>query len=812
MQVRTLWHSFQKRTAESRRFLRQTDLFAWRLARIEQVIPYLLKGLNDKELRVASGCLSLLQQTDPAPEIKDTLHGIARKRGHQLRAQATVALCRFSEDRGVAKTLAKALDDPTWVPAAERRADIAEALGDKAKAVALLLPPPSDNRSDWDNREHLRRLGRIGHPSAIPYLQSMTTNHSWHVAVDAFKALAQVDPKQHGLTDDQISFLGDSSRLFKASRKTRVEWWSKLAKLDRKEIRPLVMRNLQSDNPTPALIILSEWQDKEALPEIRRLMKKEKRSWRVGEFTAASLAIDSRPESIEHVMTLINLLRNQFRTEDVLRAIARWEMPNEDKLRIFHAFREKLGNVHAALLPKSLWQIEDDIAPFLGPLMSKETRLPVLCEYAKVAARDKQKRFDRQILTVLERLAAAMPLSAIGKYEVAQMLDTVARYGLEAGGKPADHLLRSSDPNVAGAAARLSAKYGGNRDEALALLGRLLRHEKRNVRLMTAKRLQDIPCVGEGERIIRENDILSHLGTATEDCALRVLTTCAGDRTAKTLAPLLDENNVPRAVYAAWVLAQHPDKNVSTLAVRRLAVYAMFNHQMYQQGAGIDFPIACNLSFHQVTSSYNPGAYRGRKESVQIPGNLLTSLVMDTKEKAFSIRAYRHIARGYGGHRTIASTFLFHPHGPWNMSHVPLLRVVAVEDPYIEAVHIKGKKVAHFRKRRCAAQALSKLLNGPMKYLALDGARIVSDELPSAPYDNQDLLLARHALDMVQASGITRRPENQDEWTRHNRLESAMRHLVEQFGLGVERELLAEAKRRKLTDTLKTANFRLWNQ
>ena len=71
-----------------------------------------------------------------------------------------------------------------------------------------------------------------------------------------------------------------------------------LAKLNVAEVRPLVMQMLRDTGyggQIPALLILTAWKDKEALPQIRRLMQDKKRSYLQPAAVAAYLAIDDRP-------------------------------------------------------------------------------------------------------------------------------------------------------------------------------------------------------------------------------------------------------------------------------------------------------------------------------------------------------------------------------------------------------------------------------------------------------------------------------------------------------------------------------------
>ena len=122
-----------------------------------------------------------------------------------------------------------------------------------------------------------------------------------------------------------------------------------------------------------------------------------------------------------------------------------------------------------------------------------------------------------------------------------------------------------------------------------------LASEDKFVRRQAAQSLSDIKPVDEAERAAREEAVLACLGKPCEDYAMRVLVTCGGPKSVKALEPILDDPDARRAVHAAWVLAQLPDKAAAQKGLRRVAIFAMFHYQIYQQGEGIDFTIAPNL-------------------------------------------------------------------------------------------------------------------------------------------------------------------------------------------------------------------------
>ncbi len=121
-----------------------------------------------------------------------------------------------------------------------------------------------------------------------------------------------------------------------------------------------------------------------------------------------------------------------------------------------------------------------------------------------------------------------------------------------------------------------------------------------------------------------------------------MLVTCGGAKTVQALEPILDDPDVGRAVYAGWVLAQLPDVAAAEKGLRRVAIFALFRHQVYQSGAGIDFPIAPDLSFHQTTVDLNPGrADVADKTPVRIPDALLTPFDWNDAEQQFAVRCYQ---------------------------------------------------------------------------------------------------------------------------------------------------------------------------
>ena len=231
------------------------------------------------------------------------------------------------------------------------------------------------------------------------------------------------------------------------------------------------------------------------------------------------------------------------------------------------------------------------------------------------------------------------------------ILEAVATYDLKDLAPHVRKLMSSRNATIRDAAQAAGARLGiaGAMQDLYAQLGA----EDVNVRKLAAKSLMDVPPVGAAKRAAREEAVLACLGKPSEDYALRILATCGGEKTANALAPILDGPDARRAVYAAWVLAQLPDQAAAAKALRRVAIFALFHHQVYQQGAGIDFQIAPDLYFHQVTGRLNrdPQAYTAGEGPVQIPGNLLAPFAWDDGEQQYAVRCYQlaEVSRdGYG--------------------------------------------------------------------------------------------------------------------------------------------------------------------
>jgi len=795
----------------------------WLEQRLSTVEPNLIQGLDHKEMRVASECLRILAERSQSPEFIAALLRIAANATHPLNSPATLALCPFSSDPRAKVLLEKALPDSSRFPKPEERSRIAEALGRKSEAVHLMVEQIESEKDDgWERSKWIGRLGDIGDPSAVPALEKLTRVRKWDTAVPAFLALAKVDPKGHGLTNDQRTFLEQAGRAMKISREDEIKRARDLARLDKTQIRPYVLWMLRSDEPGPALTILGEWKDREALPEIKRLMSAETTvGWMRNGFITAWLTIDGADAALEEFVSLLGEQSGEKSTrkrpvwasrEEDLRAALQAPLSNEQKLSLLRRAKGLLDKEDPRIIP---WVIgrEDEQGVLLKALMKEESDITALAVYAEKAGGDPEKRFGDELRHALDTLAAAGDIPHEKKQEAAMILEACSKQELRDTGPTADRFLDNSDPGIRFAAAHLSAVSGGDRPKALSMLLGSLKDTDGAVRYQASLHLAGIPCLDARERSAREAAILVLVGTPMEDYALRLLPGCEGDKTSKKLTPLLDDKCTSRAVYAAWVLAQHPDTSTREKALRRFAIYAWFQHQMHQQGSGIGFTIAPQLSFGQVTSSSNTNAYRRARalQTLTIPPALLDTFDLDKEEQSFSIRAYRTLALDFPDFRR--EIILGHPFRPrgWKSSHLPLLETVSREDPDLRVLYVRGEKVADFPNRRATAQVIAKVTGKPAVYHGLAGERIDSAAFPPKPYQEQDVLVARYLLDRIEKMGVPNAPLSD---AAHRKRDSMSRQLSvltstesSGFGKDLRMALRAEAEKRGIAARLRNAGF-----
>lgn len=793
----------------------------WLTVRCSQILPQLIEGLDQANLESAKGCLRILDGAPANAQVLDALVRIGGDSKHPVGPMATVSLCRYADDPRVKRLLEAALADSRRFPDPQHRSRFAEALGRKEQAVTL-LQPLLGNEDEFVVTRTIERIGQIGDPSGIVPLEKASKDSRWQVASAAYLALAKIDPGKHGLAAAQADFLKEAGRVFKADREFYRKRQEKLAELNRAEIRPLVMQMLASKEPYDALGILRIWQDKEALPEIRRLMGLKQSPWRA-EFVAAFLSIDGSPEAMEEVLKLghqDNKGRYGVEAEDFGRSVIASDLPNDQKLALLRGLRDRCesrdvcGTTSPYAVPRCFLWMKGDMEPLMGPMLEEEKDPRALGFYAELTLRGTKGQYSQGLVRALDSLTTTKD-DPTGDFEYAaqRILDACVYHGIAKAAPLAKTLHASTSPMVRLVAAHTAARLGGDREAAMAVLREGMGSSEPRLRKTATNYLLQIPCLDQGERLGRETAVLALLGKPSEDYALRVLTACGGEKSVEALQPLLDGEDVARAVYAAWVLAQFPDPNAAKMAIRRIAIYGRFRHTCYQQGADIDFRVAPDISFHQTTERLNPKACADHDGGpVKIPQDLLRPFPLGRKEQMFAIRAYRHVIRV---RREYESSGFFGGFGGWSGVHeswIPLLRVIAREDPDLEVLHVKDRKVAHFPQRKKAAEEIAALTKEPSTYVGLNGEELPHSSVPSEPYKDQDALVARFLMSQIQAASFTGRPSTDAEGARRGYYDSLLRNQCEEdaFGEGLKKELLKEAKRRNIETVLKEVGFSLW--
>lgn len=530
-------------------------------------------------------------------------------------------------------------------------------------------------------------------------------------------------------------------------------------------------------------------------------------------FIAAYLDLEGTDKSIAEVVAMVKGKESglsKYHTDDAIRGVCQSIMSNERKLEVLRRFRDELGSRSVA---EYFSADSDGMETILPVLMSEETDINAIGRYAIRAARDSEKRFNAEVYNALKKLVLLETISKKQTYGAKLILDACATCKLEGSGKLADKLVSDQySIEIQLAAAGVSVTLEGDRKRAMELLYKELGNSNARIRQQASDAVAKVKFLNEAERAEREQILLAHLGKESEDFAIRLLVTCPGAKSLEKLMVMLDENDVERVVYAAWVLSQYPDGNVKTKAIRRIAIYAMFNHQVSQRvgHSGIDFTIALELHFYQ-------GYSRGKPEPVIIPNELLVPFALDEQEQKFSVLAYRKTRLEPWRVRfpRLSSHFGWNERkAGWDTSHLPLLQVVASEDPHLSVLYVKGKKVAHFVNRKNAASIMAGVTGTKISYTGLGGEDIDSESAPPSPYENQNKLAAAFLLDLIESSGIEKRPISGLEWERLGTFNSIIRNLVttEQYGFGDElkEELIAESRSRNVAMKLKAAGFSVW--
>jgi len=207
-------------------------------------------------------------------------------------------------------------------------------------------------------------------------------------------------------------------------------------------------------------------------------------------------------------------------------------------------------------------------------------------------------------------------------------------------------------------------------------------------------------------------------------------------------------------------------------------------------------------------------AVYSQKPSGMIPQELLQPFELNGQEQEFSIRAYR-FTRFKNHHQHMYGFGSFYGRTtPWTVSHIPLLRVIAREDPRLTVFHVQGKKVPHFPHRRQAAQAIARLTGHKTAYLDLAGDEIDSKDFPQ-PYQNQNDMIAGYIMDLIEQGNIIHSPGSDAQWSRREAYKIQIRELIGSdpgrgFGSGLKQTLYAESSRREMKEQLTKANFSIW--
>ena len=797
----------------------------WLKERRLRILPELIAGLDNPEKRIAEGCLKVLTGVTDSKELYRALVRIAADRSHPINKEATLALCAFPLDKKARTILQEALSDTQRFEDLRDRATIALALGLKAQAVEMFVEYIKTCHDESYKLEPVRRLGDIGHDSAIGFLEEIAEAPEWYLAVEAYLAMDKIDPVKHGLTEVQKAFLIDSRKQGKWTQEAQREWWKGLAKYDKNETRPFVMQMLHSDHADTSLVILQAWKDKNALPEIKRMIEKDEfvRPWHFRVFMVAYLDIEGTEASIKDVTSILKDAQEKKRynplTDKVrffVMELAQSEIGKERKIEI-------LKGIKTAIVPLPLARsmgyldVNDESAFIILSMMLEEKDIAALGTYAKAAIRQNNENFIPEISRSLGILTSQDSLNSEQIAPAQFILDACVVYNIENAGKQVNKMLESDWPlGVKLSAASVCAGLEGNRAKGLMVLYGALKHENVEFRKQASGYLMTIPCRDENERIERENVLLSCIGQPCEDYSLCLLTTCAGPKSTKVLQALLDEEDVSRAVYAGWVLAQNADEQISQKGLRRVAIYALFNHQVYQAGSGIDFQIAHDLSFHQVTGRLNPGTYKERPAPVTIPDDLLKPFTWDEKEQAFSIRAYRSMLwKSHFSHPLNFLRVYRFPQRPrmiepLDETFLPLMAVVVQEDPEIRIKFKQGNPIACFPNRQAAAKIISNITGEKTTYPGLAGELLESDQIPEKPYDNQNQRIAESVLDQIQEADIVTGPASQKGWDRREALRYWIRDLTEKAGTELKETILAESQRREIAEDLEKERFSIW--
>lgn len=795
----------------------------WLWTRRKMIIPELTRGLNEKEKRIAEGCLKILETIPNHPEIVDSLVRIARDQQHMIYREITLSLSLFPRnvqvrDVQVQEIMVQALAGDRFTDPRER-SWIAEAAGRKEEAAKYLISLLKTNKYDSQCDRDINKLGNIGHRVAINPLVKITKAQDWRYAVGAYRALAKIDPQQHGLTNDQREFINRSAGTYWENREAYGKRCKILAQLNKNEIRPFVLHMMKTNNSSTALTILQEWNDRGALPEIKSYILSE-RGLRLGEFVMAYLQIEGFEKSIDDIKTMFTMRNTEGSMsaddfENIIRSIYRSDMSQVRKLQYLQSFREYFGDKYAYIFPRNIREHQGEREILLKGLMQREISLNALVPYAKIAARSKQNLYAKEVTRVLNRLIQ-------NESDPSSILEILDAGSLAETGQMANKYLVASDLSNRLLAAHLAATRGGDREKALKILYETLTNEnfanpqKKLYLELSAKYLNSVNCRDDKEKQECEELLLQQLEKTTQNYAMSILPTCSGEMTAKKLLPFLDNEDVKRAVYAAWVLAQNPDDKILQQGLRRLEIYLLFHHTYFMTGAGGDFSIDRNVKFRQVPENMyhhlepppiHKTIFMKDMESLRL-------FELNEQEQEFSIRAYRYCRLKNMSQIWFSFGHYFAEPNTWNASYLPLLRVIALEDSYLTFIYVQGQKVPYFPNRRKAAQAIAKLTGQKTAYIDIAGDEMDSEAVPK-PYKNQNDLIAGYILDLIEQGNIFGPPESDTYKFRRAIYENQIHRLIGDSGRGeFENELMQvlilESEKRGMKDKLTQANFSIW--
>jgi hypothetical protein len=786
----------------------------WLRARTKWIVPELIAGLNDKDPKVAEGCLRLLADAPRSTELTNALIAKAADETSPLRYDVLRQLEKSAADPRAAQLLDAASMQPEKFPKPLDRARWASLAGHKDRAVDILKPLlPKRNPDSYDRVEAIRLLGEIGEPNSVTLLEPIAQGDNWGMAVEAHVALAKIDPDKHGLTKDQQYFLMHY-RSFKEGEEQIHRRRAKLAALNMKEVRPFVMHMLRDDDSMwqdTALSILAIWKDKEALPEIRQLVQT-KPSYCQRDAVAAFLSVEDNTANEEEVLNLL-AKADSFATDNILRGIARADIPVDRRVAMLRAAAAKIGAPRA--VPHALGFDLPELQALLAPLMDNETNLQTLAAYCDLTVRDKEKRFAPQVRRALDILANETTIAAGGQTvsrdaaaAAPSILEAAAAYDLKDIAPIVQGLAKSKNPAISNAAWVASAKLGlpGTAKHLLAELNA----EGSDVRKRAFAALIYVKPANEAERAACENAMLANFNTHPDDFdAMHALAKFGREKSAKALEPLLDDPNLQRSLQTAWVLAQMPDKTAANKGLRRMAICGLFHHNIYQTGMGIDFRIAPQLNFHQVTSWLNPGGHPNDSGPVRIPNDLLHPFNWDAGEQHFAVRCYRLAETGDNsvGFGCWPASHILSPTfdslgGDMRMddTQLPLLTEIAAHDSHIKRLMVRGLPVPHFEYRQLAAKRIADITKKPATYVGLAGETIDSEAFPE-PYKDQDQLVAKFFIEQILNAGISDKPQNDRDWRLCEFYRTKASCLIHELGPQLLDALRREAKQRGIDVT-----------